>query len=99
MLHRPPVLKALLRIALCALPLVAVAPAEAGTTCNYTVVSPVFRPWLDEAMYTPFPGSAFESGASGWSWNGGANIVNGDSNVALKPGTHAVQIPGGGQAK
>ena len=48
---------------------------------------------------TPFPGSAFESGASGWSWNGGANIVNGDSNVALGMGSHAAQIPGGGQAK
>ena len=59
----------------------------------------MFGPWLDGAMYTPFPGSAFESGASGWSWGGGAKIVSGDSNVALKVGTHAVQIPGGGQAK
>ena len=77
----------------------ATAPAGAATSCSYTNLKPVFSPWLDPAQYTPFPGSAFESGASGWSWNGGANIVTGDSNVALAMGSHAVQIPGGGQAK
>ena len=96
---RLPVPKTLLRVALAALPLLLAAPAQAGTLCSYTNLHPVFSPWLDVAQYTPFPGSAFESGASGWSWNGGANIVNGDSNVALASGSHAVQIPGGGQAK
>jgi hypothetical protein len=99
MSFRLPARKLCLSLVLCALPLVAVAPAQAGTVCNYTNVQPVFSPWLDLAMYTPFPGSAFESGASGWSWNGGANIVAGDSNRALNAGSHAVQIPGGGQAK
>jgi len=92
--------KSLLRLALCALPLLlAAAPADAATSCSYTNTQQVFSPWADFAQYTPFPGSAFESGASGWSWNGGANIVTGDSNRALNAGTHAVQIPGGGQAK
>jgi hypothetical protein len=95
-----PARKMLVRVALLALPMLLVAaPAQAGTLCNYTNTQPVFSPWLDLAQYTPFPGSAFETGASGWSWNGGANIVGGDSNRALNAGTHAVQIPGGGQAK
>jgi hypothetical protein len=96
---RLPALKSLLRIALCALPLIAVAPAQAATSCNYTNTSAVFMPWLDVAQYTPFPGSAFESGASGWSWGNKANIVSGDSNRALNAGSHAVQIPGAGTAK
>jgi hypothetical protein len=59
----------------------------------------VFSPWLDLAQYTPFPGSDFEHGASGWSWGGQANIVSGDGNTALATGSHAVQIPGAGTAK
>jgi len=95
-----PARKMLVRLVLLALPtLLVAAPAQAGTLCNYTNTQPVFSPWLDLAQYTPFPGSAFETGASGWSWNGGADIVGGDSNRALNAGTHAVQIPGGGQAK
>jgi len=99
MLSVPPVRRFALLLVISALAFGAAAPAQAGTVCNYPNVQPVFSPWLDPAMYTPFPGSAFESGASGWSWNGGANIVTGDSNAALNRGTHAVQIPGSGQAK
>jgi hypothetical protein len=96
----PPARRTLIRLALLALSmLVLAAPADAATSCAYTNVQPVFSPWLDPAMYTPFPGSNFEHGASGWSWGGKANIVPGDSNVALAAGSHAVQIPGGGTAK
>jgi len=48
----------------------------------------VFDFVLDPAQYTPFPGSTFEHGASGWSWGGKANIVAGDGNVALAAGSH-----------
>ena len=74
-------------------------PAQAATTCSFPSTAPVFSPWLDTAQYTPFPGSTFEHGASGWSWGGKANIVSGDSNDALNAGSHAVQIPGSGTAK
>jgi hypothetical protein len=51
-------------------------------------------------MYTPFPGSTFEHGASGWSWDNKAAIVAGDSNPMLgSVGTHSVQIPSGGTAR
>ena len=91
--------RALLKLICCALPLLAAAPAHAATACSYPNATPVFRPWLDTALYTPFPGSTFEQGAAGWSWGGKANIVGGDSNLFLAPGSHAVEIPGGGTAK
>src|SRR5690242_10510333 len=99
MSFRLPARKLLLGIALGALPLLFTAPAGAATSCNYTNLHPVFSPWLDLAQYTPFPGSDFEHGASGWSWGGQAGVVTGDGNVALATGNHAVNIPGGGTAK
>ena len=76
-------------------------PALAGTTaCSGATTSPVFSPWGDPAAYTPFQGAGFESGASGWSWGGKANIVSGDDGLlAGVEGSHAVNIPGGGLAK
>lgn len=77
------------------------SPAKASAaTCNYTQLSPVFAQWGDTNLYTPFQGSTFENGASGWSWGNGAKIVSGDSNPLLGPtGTHSVEIPGGGTAR
>jgi hypothetical protein len=94
----PPVRRIALLLALFALALVFAAPAQAGTLCNYTNTSAVFMPWLDVAQYTPFPGSGFEHGAEGWSWKG-ATIVGVDDNTALASGSHAVEIPGGGNAR
>jgi hypothetical protein len=71
-----------------------------AASCDYTQTSTVFAPWNDANLYTPFQGSTFENGASGWSWGGGANIVNGDGNTLLNAAsTHSVQVPGGGTAK
>jgi hypothetical protein len=80
---------------------VSASPALAGTTaCSGATTSPVFSPWGDAALYTPFKGAGFESGASGWSWGGKANIVAGDDATLVGAiGTHAVDIPGGGLAK
>ena len=77
------------------------SPATAvAASCSYTQTSQWFAPWEDYAAYTPFQGSSFESGASGWSWGNGAKIVNGDSNPLLhSTGTHSVQVPGGGTAR
>jgi hypothetical protein len=74
-------------------------PAFAAS-CNYTQTDQLFAPWGDTALYTPFQGSGFENGASGWSWGNQANIVNGDSNPLLgAQGSHSVQLPGGGTAR
>jgi hypothetical protein len=71
-----------------------------AASCSYTNVTEVFAPWQDNAGYTPFQGSSFESGASGWSWGNGAKIVSGDSNTLLGgAGDHSVAIPGGGAAR
>jgi len=71
-----------------------------AASCSYTNVTEVFAPWQDNAGYTPFQGSSFESGASGWSWGNGAKIVSGDSNTLLGgAGDHSVAIPSGGAAR
>jgi hypothetical protein len=76
------------------------ASSAMAASCGYTTVSQVFAPWQDYADYTPFQGSSFESGASGWSWGNGAKIVSGDGNVALgTASSHSVEIPGGGAAR
>src|SRR6266487_1454648 len=76
------------------------ASTAMAASCTYTNATPLFAPWQDYAAYTPFQGSTFENGASGWSWGSGANIITGDSNPLLNAvGTHSVQIPGGGTAR
>jgi hypothetical protein len=71
-----------------------------AASCSYANVAQIFAPWQDTAGYTPFQGSSFESGASGWSWGNGAKIVSGDSNPLLGAvGSHSVQVPGGGAAR
>jgi hypothetical protein len=76
------------------------AGSALAASCDYTNLSSVFAQWQDDAGYTPFQGSSFESGASGWSWANGAKIVSGDSNPLLGAGgSHSVQVPGGGAAR
>jgi hypothetical protein len=76
------------------------AASAATTACPVTASSQLFAPWADANYYAPFQGSTFESGASGWSWGGGSNIVTGDDDHQLSAtGSHAVQVPGGGTAK
>ena len=76
------------------------APSAMAASCTYAQAAPLFAPWQDYAGYTPFPGSAFENGASGWSWGNGAKIITGDSNPLLgTTGSHSVEIPGGGTAR
>ncbi len=86
-----------------ALAVVAVAapPASAATTaCSTGTTSPLFGAWGDPGLYSPFKGASFESGASGWSWIGKANIVAGDDDHLLAAtGSHAVDVPPLGGAK
>lgn len=76
------------------------AATAMAASCTYTTAAPLFAPWQDAAVYTPFQGSTFENGASGWSWGNKANIISGDDNPLLSTaGSHSVQIPGGGTAR
>jgi hypothetical protein len=91
--------RALLKLICCALPLLAAAPAHAATACSYPTATPVFRPWLDTALYTPFPGSTFEQGATGgWASGVGTGVVTGDGNRLLAAGTRSLQVAGGSSA-
>ncbi|HEX6701762.1 MAG TPA: hypothetical protein VF101_13620 [Gaiellaceae bacterium] len=64
-----------------ALVLTLAAPATAATTdglaaaCDDTYTQP-FAPWLDFASYALVPNGGLESGASGWSLDGGATIAS-----------------------
>ena len=65
------------------------SPASASAaSCSYPQASALFAPWQDFGAYTPFQGSGFENGASGWSWGNGAKIVGGDSNTLLGSWAH-----------
>jgi hypothetical protein len=79
----------------------AVPAADAGSTsCPVVTTTTIFSPFGDSALYKPFQGSSFESGASGWSWGNKANIVSGDDGaLPAAPGSHAVNIPASGTAK
>ena len=58
---------------------VAAPNALAATSqCAAAPTTSAFSTWGDPNQYLPFKGSSFESGASGWSWAGKANIVGAD---------------------
>jgi hypothetical protein len=68
--------------------------------CAALPTTSTFSAWGDPNQYLPFKGSNFETGPSGWSWAGKANIVNGDDAHLLSvAGSHAVELPSGGTAK
>ena len=74
------------------------AASAASSSCGYSA-SPVFAAWTDTSLYTPFQGSGFENGASGWSWGNKANVVSGANSGLAGSGSHAVNIPASGTAK
>lgn len=77
------------------------ANAKSGsqtTSCGAT--STPFTQWGDHGQYY-FPGNAgFESGADGWTLNGGATVVSGNEPwfVHSASDSHSLQIPNGGSA-
>jgi hypothetical protein len=80
---------------------VAAPNALAATSqCAAAPTTSAFSTWGDPNQYLPFKGSSFESGASGWSWAGKANIVGADdAHLLSTTGSHAVELPSGGTAK
>jgi hypothetical protein len=86
-------------LAILALP----GPAHAAG-CPAQPLDRTFRPWLDPAWYTPAPNGGLESGASGWTLERGAAVVDGNepfrvggsgdaSSLALPPGASATTAP------
>jgi hypothetical protein len=78
-------------------------PAHAAG-CADQPLDRTFRPWLDPAWYTPAPNGGLESGASGWTLEHGAAVVDGNepfhvggsgdaSSLALPPGASATTAP------
>ena len=51
---------------------------DAAPSCDEQSLSQPFTPWLDFAQYTPLGGGDFESGAAGWTLNGGAAVAAGN---------------------
>jgi hypothetical protein len=86
-------------LAILALP----GPAHAAG-CPEQPLDRTFAPWLDPAWYTQAPDGGFESGASGWTLERGAAVVDGNepyfvggsgdaSSLALPPGGSATTAP------
>ena len=72
--------------------------AQAG--CNYPDAAQVFAPWKDKGYYQLAPEGGLEAGASGWSLQGGAQLVA-DNGERLHEGQQeetAVLLPFGASA-
>jgi hypothetical protein len=84
-----------------------VAAANAGGGLITTLIggncgsdAPVFAPWADASQYYFAPNGGFESGASGWSFTGGAAVVSGNESydVHSSGDDRSALIPAGGSA-
>jgi hypothetical protein len=82
-------------LAILALP----GPVQAAG-CPERPLDRTFLPWLDPAWYTQAPNGGFESGASGWSLERGAAVVDGNEPflVGGSGDASALALPSGGSA-
>lgn len=69
-----------------------------GGNCGF--LAPYFAPWGDWSSYYFAPNGGFENGSSGWTLGGGAAVVAADNEPWYLAGfgSHALQIPHGGNA-
>jgi hypothetical protein len=69
-----------------------------GGNCGSTAQT--FSAWGDSSNYYFPANGGFENGASGWTLNGGAAVVNGNESFNLHSATdsHSLSIPAGGSA-
>ena len=93
-----------LLVILAALAILALPGPAHAYGCPEQPLDRTFRPWLDPAWYTPAPNGGLESGASGWTLERGASVVDGNepfhvggsgdaSSLALPPGGSATTAP------
>jgi hypothetical protein len=72
-------------------------PGLLGGNCGTT--APVFSPWGDSSNYYFARNGGFESGSTGWTLSGGAQVVNGGDGFGLAgSGSHSLRVPTGGTA-
>jgi len=94
-----------LMLAVAALAIAFAAPASAATDgvlagCPSSTYEQPFTPWLDFANYVPTPNGDVESGASGWSLDGGAAVAaeNERFDVGGAGDTSSLSLPSGSTA-
>jgi hypothetical protein len=92
-------------LAVVALVIALAAPARGATddlvgTCPSSAYEQPFAPWLDFASYVPVPNGGLESGADGWSLDGGAAVVaeNESFDVGGPQDTSSLSLPSGSTA-
>lgn len=96
-------LGALAVVVACAVAIAAAVPARASAgdllDCGATVSQP-FLAWLDPDSYFLAPGGAFESGAPGWTLDGGATVVSGNEpwHVHAAGDSRSLALPSGASA-
>jgi hypothetical protein len=94
----------LLLVILGALAILALPGPVQAAGCPERPLDRTFAPWLDPAWYTQAPDGGFESGASGWTLERGAAVVEGNepyfvggsgdaASLALPPGGSATTAP------
>jgi hypothetical protein len=81
---------------LAALVVLVLPPAASAAGCPPQPLERTFLPWLDPAWYQVAPDGAFESGAAGWTLDGGAAVI--DGNQPYLDGAHSLALPAGASA-
>lgn len=78
----------------------AFASTAAQAACSYPDAEQVFAPWGDMGYYQLVPDGGLESGGTGWSLQGGAELVAGNEDHYLNSSTDetSLSIPFGGSA-
>ena len=86
-------------VVMAALTMVACLAASAQA-CTHGSSAQVFKPWGDARSYELGPDGGFESGAAGWSLNGGAGVVDGNESFFLHgtSDSKALALPAGSSA-
>jgi len=74
--------------------------SSAAKACSYPDAEQVFAPWGDSQYYQLAPDGGLEEGGSGWTLEGGAELVAGNEAYFLNDPTDAtsLRIPYGGLA-
>ena len=92
-------------VAVAALAIALAAPAGAATggvvgACPSATYEQPFAPWLDLASYVLAPNGGLESGAAGWSFDGGAAVVPENESFYVRDArdTRSLSLPSGSTA-
>lgn len=72
------------------------AVTNAGAACDDAPLTQPFSSWLDLAQYKLAPGGDFEADGPGWTLNGGATVVDGNS--PFRGGESSLELPPGASA-